>query len=74
MKWIVAAILVLVLGSFIAAEHVREAALSELGFAFGCGRHYASNYDPADDPTDMNSKCYPAYKAWEKSEQWPRTR
>lgn len=47
---------------------------AEFGFAFGCGRHYASNYDPADSPTDMHSKCYPYYKAWEKSEQWPRPR
>jgi hypothetical protein len=53
---------------------MRDHDASEFGLAFGCGRHYASNYDPADDPTDENSKCYPSYKAWEKSEQWPRPR
>jgi hypothetical protein len=44
---------------------------SELALAFGCGRFYAGHFDPADDPRDERSKCYPYYKAWEKTERWP---
>ena len=39
--------------------------------AFGCGRFYAGNFDPADDPRDEHSRCYPYYKAWEPGERWP---
>jgi hypothetical protein len=41
----------------------------ETGVAFGCGRFYAGNFDPADDPRDDRSPCYPYYKAWD-AQQW----
>jgi hypothetical protein len=70
-KYVAIAILCLLpLAYELGAAHVRP----ELAFAFGCGRFYAGNFDPADDPRDEHSKCYPYYKAWEKSEQWPRAR
>ena len=40
----------------------------KFGYAFGCGRFYAGNFDPADDPRDEQSTCYPYYKAWDKTE------
>ena len=43
----------------------------QFGYAFGCGRFYAGNFDPADDPRDERSKCYPYYKSWEATETWP---
>ncbi len=50
------------------ADHGR----AELGSAFGCGRFYAGNFDPADDPRDEQSKCYPYYKAWDAQQWHPR--
>lgn len=44
---------------------------AKFGEAFGCGRFYAGNFDPADDPRDEHSRCYPYYKTWEATEQWP---
>ena len=44
----------------------------DFGYAFGCGRVYADNKDPALDASDDRSPCYPYYKAWRESERWPR--
>ena len=64
----------IMLSSLAVYEFEQHRVAVELGNAFGCGRFYAGNFDPADDPRDDHSKCYPYYKAWEKSEQWPATK
>ena len=46
-------------------RHDTEAAVAQ---AFGCGRVYADNNDPALDAWNDDSPCYPAYKAWDKTE------
>ena len=64
----VAVVLAWVLGMGMMQDHDAR----ELGSAFGCGRFYAGNFDPADDPRDEQSPCYSYYKAWDAQQWHPR--
>jgi hypothetical protein len=71
-KYIIALILICI-GSFVlGAGMMQDYDARGFGFAFGCGRFYAGNFDPADDPRDEQSKCYPYYKAWDAQQWHPR--
>lgn len=56
-----------ILGAGMMLDHDK----SQLGYAFGCGRFYADNNEPALDPRDEQSPCYPYYKAWDATEWHP---
>ena len=62
-------IVVMVLSIFLGAGMQSDHDQSKIGDAFGCGRFYAGNFDPAEDPRDERSPCYPYYKAWD-ARQW----
>ena len=64
------AVLSAVLGAGMEYDHDRY----ETGFAFGCGRFYADNRDPALDAADDQSPCYPYYKEWIAQETGPKPR
>ena len=54
------------------AGRMQDRDAKDFGYAFGCGRVYADNKDPALDASDDQSPCYPYYKAWRESERWPK--
>ena len=68
---IVGMLIVALLSWFLGAGMMQDYDTPKFGEAFGCGRFYAGNFDPADDPRDENSRCYPYYKSWEATETWP---
>ena len=67
--WAVTFVIVALASAFLGAGMMQDYDKSKFGYAFGCGRFYAGNFDPADDPRDEQSKCYPYYKAWWRTEQ-----
>ena len=67
----VAVLVALLGGVFIGAGMMRDHMTPQIGYAFGCGRFYADNNDPALDPRNDESPCYPYYKAWDATEWHP---
>ena len=71
--YLIGATIGLAIGVGMMMQYGGEQQRKAVGAAFGCGMFYAGDFDPARDPRDERSPCYPYYKAWEAGLWHPST-